>query len=213
MARTCLAASTGCSTIFVALGLVWLRGSGPQWKCEIQEQGESHWKLNTLSKAHQNHNKMAEAETLPHNLVATTSVCKNYEDKAVQKMKAPDPTPTQMVGAWLFACWDPWCPIVRTHEIWIASIDVRPTIRVPFHTYKETAPECKFVGLFRHLGNHQIYFLKNIGTDMFPFDKRLTLFLGLVWSCANSLDSAWFAILCFNFQDCLEAANFKNNSR
>ena len=108
MVRTCLAASTGYSTIFVAIGLVWLRGWGQQWKCEIQDQGEPHWKCNTLTKAYQNHNKMA--KTLPHNLVATTSICKNHT--AVQKMKPPNPTSTQMVGAWLFACWDPWCPIV-----------------------------------------------------------------------------------------------------
>ena len=50
------------------------------------------------------------AETLPHNLVATTSICKNHT--AVQKMKPPKTTSIQMVGAWMFACWDPWCPIV-----------------------------------------------------------------------------------------------------
>ena len=95
------------------------------------------------------------AKTLPHNLVATTSICITRQYKKSNR-------PTQPLHKWLvhdcLPAETPGAPLWATHETWIASIDDRPRIHVYTITYlQKIEPECRFVGLLRHLGDHQSF--------------------------------------------------------
>jgi hypothetical protein len=104
----------------------------------------------------------------------------------------------------------PGAPLWARHEMWIVSIDNRPRIHVYTITcLQKIEPECRFVGLFRHLGIIKVFLVKNTGIDMFGFDECLTCLV---------LDqyprfSGRFANLFFNFEDCLEAVFCKKYTK
>ena len=108
-----------------------------------------------------------------------------------------------MVGAWLFACCDPWCPIVG--NTWNVDSFDRWSSQNSIYTItylQQIEPECRFVGLLRHLGDHQSFLgekyryrhvwfwraLDLLGPGPIswifrPFCKFVFQFWRLPWSC------------------------------
>ena len=73
------------------------------------------------------------AETLPHNLVVTTSICKNH--KAVQQNETAQPNPCTNGWCMIVCLLRPLGPIRGQHvkrQTWIALIDLMYT---PLHIY------------------------------------------------------------------------------
>ena len=104
----------------------------------------------------------------------------------------------------------PGAPLWATHETWIASIDDRPRIHVYTITYlQKIEPECRFVGLLRHLGDHQSFLGEKYRYRHVWFDERLTC---LVLDQYPGF-SGHFANLFFSFEDCFEAAICKKYTK